>query len=410
MKIVIAPDKFRGSLSAFKAAEAIMEGVKSVLPDADVVVCPMADGGEGTLDIIAGKTGADIVEASVHGPLPGSEVEARWAAIPPRLPDGVGGESLIREFSSVEGIAVIEMAQASGLLLIPENLRDPMKTTTLGTGDLIAKALDAGFRQFVVGLGGSGTNDAGMGVAARLGYRFLDAEGGELFPCGASLEKVAEIDCSSVDPRLKDSRILVATDVDNPLVGESGAARVYGPQKGATPDKVETLEKGLLNLGRLLNKLSGRDVINLPGAGAAGGLGAGMVALCGAGIEMGAKLVASMIGLKAEIEDADMVLTGEGAFDVQSGRGKVPFGVAAIASECGVPVIVVTGKVRDDEPEKPAEDFGVYCVAPGPLSEEEAVAGAGGIVREGTARLMKIIKVCSGIDFTEPRGNKPGIK
>ncbi|MBN1288737.1 MAG: glycerate kinase [Actinobacteria bacterium] len=392
MIVVVAPDKFRGSLSALEAARAMGDGVKTVDPSAVIRECPMADGGEGTLEVIAMKTGAGTVRTRVHGPLPGTEVQAAWAQVPP---DGLSG-GLCRggeryTFSPDGSIAFIEMSQASGLSLMPTELRSPLKTTTLGTGDLIKEALDAGCRQLVVGLGGSGTVDCGLGVASRLGYRFLDSRENELFPCGESLERVQYIDDGSVDPRVRESKFVVASDVDNPLAGPCGAARVYGPQKGASADEVETLERGLLHFGRMLNSLSGRDVVNMPGAGAAGGLGAGMVAFCGARIVMGAEFVASLTGLKGLIEGADLVLTGEGAFDYQSERGKVPFSVAAMAAEHGVPTVVLAGKVLTGRLGELNDKVGVFGIVPGPMDEEEAMTNAEKLLREGTARLIRII-------------------
>ncbi|MBN2167670.1 MAG: glycerate kinase [Actinobacteria bacterium] len=400
MIVVVAPDKFRGSLSALEATRAIRDGIKSVDPSVATRECPMADGGEGTLDVMASETCAGIVKTRAHGPLPGMEAEAAWAYVPPgelkgRFRDGNKNGSI----SPDKSIAFIEMAQASGLALIPPEMRSPLKTTTLGTGDLIKEAMDAGYRQLIIGLGGSGTVDGGLGVASKLGYRFLDREKNVLFPCGESLEKVAYIDDSSIDPRVRESNFVVASDVDNPLTGPSGAARVYGPQKGASTDEVETLEKGLQHFGEMLNSLSGRDVMNMPGAGAAGGLGAGMVAFCGARIEMGARLVASLTGLKGLIDGADLVLTGEGAFDYQSERGKVPFSVAAMAAECGVPAVILAGKISGGRLGELSKKVGVFGIVPEPMNEEEAMMNAENLLREGTARLITIIKLFEGAKF-----------
>lgn len=398
MRIVVAPDKFRGSLSAADAARAIRDGIMDVYPAAIVEIRPMADGGEGTLEAIAADTEVEIRKARVHGPLPGMETEAKWAGVPPgafnALPSG--GERAL-PFSRKEKVAVIEMAQASGLSLIPENKRSAMDTTTLGTGDLIAEALDAGYRQMVVGLGGSGTVDCGLGVASRLGYRFFDSEENELIPCGRSLERIARMDDSRVDPRAAESNFVVASDVDNPLIGSNGAARVYGPQKGATVREVENLDRGLKHFGEMLNTLSGKDIISIPGAGAAGGLGAGMAAFFGARIDKGAGLVASLIGLEQCIEDADLVLTGEGCFDSQSERGKVPYSVAALASKAGVPSIILAGKVLHDGLGELGDKVGVFSITPAPISEEEALTRAEELLRDGTARLMKLVKLTEGM-------------
>jgi len=393
VKVVVAPDKFKGSLSAVEAARAMAEGVMDSEPEAEVVVCPMADGGEGTVDAVVAATGAGVIETDVSGPLPGQRVKARWALLPVGLSQGAAGGMPSAMLSAGVKTAVIEMAQASGLWLIPPESRDPMVATTRGTGELISAALDAGCGQVVVGIGGSGTVDGGTGMAAALGYRFLDADGRELAPGGAALELIDSIEAGGSDRRIGDSCFLVASDVDNPLVGSSGAAAVYGPQKGASPEQVRTLDKGLLSLGGLIREELGVNVLDLPGAGAAGGLGAGLAAFCGARIVSGVELVAALVGLRERIAGADLVLTGEGSLDDQTAHGKTPAGVSSIAGEMGVPVVMVAGRISGAVERSLPPHVSTFCVLPGPVDQQEAMARAAELVRSGTSRLMRILKL-----------------
>lgn len=387
MKVVVAPDKFKGSLSAVEAARAMAEGIKDAEPAAVVVLCPMADGGEGTVEAVAAATGAQVREEEVSGPLPDQRAKARWAL----LPEGAPGTSLLREGKT----AVIEMAQTSGLWLVPPDKQDPLITTTLGTGQLIKSALDAGCSQVIVGIGGSATVDGGTGMASALGYRFLDGEGRELPPGGGSLERIVSIDSSDRDLRLSGTEVLVACDVDNPLVGDDGAAAVYGPQKGATPEQVAALERGLRRLGEMIEDQLGVEVLELSGAGAAGGLGAGLVAFCGARITSGVELVAEITGLRDKIEGADLVLTGEGSFDAQTTRGKAPAGVARIAGRMGVPAAVVAGRLVGDAGADLGPGAAAFSVVPGPMDMNEAMSRASELVRSGTSRLMRLLALRS---------------
>lgn len=384
MRIVIAPDKFKGSLSAVEVAGAMARGVEAVLPRAETVTCPMADGGEGTVDAIAGATGAEVRLVRVAGPLRGQEVEAAWAYLPGT---GRGGPAT----------AIVEMAQASGFSLVPERDRDPTITTTLGTGQLILAAMDAGCERVIVGIGGSSTVDGGTGMARALGYRFLDARGEELPPTGGSLGEIRSIDSRGRDARIQGTEFVVATDVASPLLGPRGAAQVFAPQKGATPAQVAQLEAGLENLAGLIVEQTGVEVRAIPGAGAAGGLGAGLVAFCGASVRSGVEMVAEMTSLAASIDGADIVLTGEGSYDGQTASGKTPQGVAEMAAAAGVPCVIVAGRVEE------GADSGatpVFCVAPGPMSLEDAMRDAGRHVTTGTARLMRLLLLMAG-----PGGN-----
>lgn len=347
------------------------------MPGARTDLRPMADGGEGTVEAIAGATGAEIRTERVAGPLAGQEVVAKWAYIPP-------------DDSGSPAAAVIEMAQASGFSLVPEDRRDPTLTTTLGTGQLIRAALDAGCGTVTVGVGGSSTVDGGIGMARALGYRFLDGRGQELPPVGGSLNDIRRFEVDSRDGRIDGTGFVVATDVNSPLAGPCGAARVFGPQKGATPAQVERLEAGLENLASVIREQTGVDVLDLPGAGAAGGLGAGLVAFCGAVVRSGVELVAQMTDLAAAIEVADLVLTGEGSYDGQTASGKTPQGVAEMAAAAGVPCVIVAGRIEEG-----AEDgrTPVFCVVPGPMSLAEAMRDARHNVVRGTARLMRLLEV-----------------
>ena len=387
MKVVIAPDKFKGSLTAVEAARAMVDGVTDAEPRAEVVVCPMADGGEGTVTAIASATGAQVREEEVSGPLPGQVVTARWAF----LPSGAVKTQLLQ----AEKTAVIEMAQASGLWLVPPDKRDPFVTTTLGTGQLIRAAIDAGCRRVIVGIGGSATVDGGTGMASALGYRFLGEDGREVPPGGGSLERIGSIGSSGRDPGLSGIEMLVACDVDNPLVGDRGAAAVYGPQKGATPEQVAALERGLRRLGELIEAQLGVEVLKAPGAGAAGGLGAGLVAFCGARITSGVELVAEVVGLREKIIGADLVLTGEGSFDAQSARGKAPAGVARVAREMGVPAVILAGQLVGDAGAGLGPGVAAFPVTQGPMDLDTAMREAAGLVRSGTSRLLRLLALRS---------------
>lgn len=394
MRVVIAPDKFKGSLTAAEAARAMADGVLVAEPGAQVVLCPMADGGEGTVEAVLAATAGELRQDVVSGPLPGQKVDARWALLPAGTLAPFADSRQIEGFLAAgEATAVLEMAQASGFSLVPEGRRDPMATSTIGTGELILEALDAGCRQVILGLGGSGTVDGGMGMATALGYRFLDIDGSDLSPGGASLSRIDSIDTSGSDPRLSEARFLVASDVDNPLVGAQGAARVFGPQKGATTEQVEALDTGLRLLGEAINRSLGIDVLEMPGAGAAGGLGAGLVAFCGAEIVSGVRLIASLTGLANKVDGADLVLTGEGSFDSQTARGKTPAGVVEVARERGVPVVVIAGRLAGDTDGSAVSGVATYSILPGPMDLSEAMEEAAEILKTGTARLLRLLNL-----------------
>ena len=323
-KIIIASDSFKGSLTSAQVASSIAEGLRSVCADLDIVEVSVADGGEGTVEALRDTLGGRIVRCKVHDPLM-REMEAAYAI----LADGC--------------TAVLEMASASGLPLLTSEERNPLKTSTFGTGELIADALDRGCRQFLVGIGGSATNDGGMGVFAALGYRFLDRQGRVLPACGESLLKVADIDVSGVNPRLREAFFNVACDVDTPFCGPDGAAYVFAPQKGASPSDVEFLDKGLANFASVVQRRLGRDVRFVPGAGAAGGLGGGFLAFSNARLKKGIDMVLDAINFDALLEGADAVITGEGRIDSQTFKGKTPYGVMCRARAKDIPVYAIGG-------------------------------------------------------------------
>lgn len=329
MKIVIAPDSFKESLTALQAANAIEAGFREVFPDAEYVKVPVADGGEGTAETLVEATGGRMVRLSVTGPL-GTPVEADF---------GVSGDG---------ELAVIEAATANGLMLVPRDRRDPRVTTTYGVGELIRAALDRGARHLIVGIGGSATNDAGAGMLQALGVKLTDAQGRDLGFGGAPLAGLAAIDVSGLDPRLKDCRIEVACDVDNPLCGPKGASAIFGPQKGATPEMVEELDANLARFAALVRETLGVEVGLAPGAGAAGGLGAALLGFLGADLRPGVDIVTQAVGLAEAVRDADLVITGEGRIDGQTAHGKTPIGVARVAKRFGKPVIGIAGCLTDE--------------------------------------------------------------
>ncbi len=324
LKIGIAPDSFKGNMTALQVATQIEKGLRKALGDITVVTVPMADGGEGTAKTIADATGGRMVRRTVSGPL-GKPVKAAF---------GISGDG---------NTAVIEMAEASGLALLTPSQRNPMRTTTRGTGELIKHALKLGVSHLLVGIGGSATTDGGMGMAQALGVRFLDKRGREVPGNGRGLLRVASIDMLGLDPRLEDVRVEVACDVDNPLTGPRGAAQVYGPQKGATPEMVEQLDAGLENLAAVIKRDLGKRVLKAPGSGAAGGLGAGLLAFLHGELRPGIDIVIDAVQLAKRLKGCDLVITGEGRMDGQTAFGKTPAGVAGVAKSLGLPVIALAG-------------------------------------------------------------------
>jgi glycerate kinase len=351
MRVVVAPDKFEGSLGAGQAAGAIEAGLRRARPDAEVVRLPLGDGGAGTLDALL-AAGFERVPVRATGPT-GEPVDAAIAVDSP-LAAGNGGPG---GASPATRRAFVEMAEASGLKRLPGGRRAPLEATTYGTGELIRAALDGGARELVLGIGGSATTDGGAGMAAALGARLLDRDGADLPPGGAALLRLDRIDTSGLDPRLEAVRVTVACDVDNPLVGPEGAAAVYGPQKGAGPDDVLLLDSALRRYARVLTDDLGLELASTPGAGAAGGLGAGAIAFLGAELRTGIELVLDLVGFDRAVAGADLVITGEGKLDAQSLRGKAPVGVARAAGAHGVPVVALAGAVEVADRELRAAGF-----------------------------------------------------
>ncbi|CAM4186840.1 glycerate 3-kinase [Klebsiella grimontii] len=328
MKIIIAPDSFKESVSASRCAQAIKAGFVSIFPQAECVCLPIADGGEGTVEAMVEATDGKMVMLPVMGPM-GDFVGAFY---------GLSGDGQT---------AFIEMAAASGLMLVPAGERNPLRATSYGTGELIRHALDAGVRHIILGIGGSATVDGGMGMAQALGARFLDERGESVGLGGGALQRLVKIDLSDLDPRLHDCRIEVACDVDNPLLGERGAAAVFGPQKGACIEMVAVLERGLQNYARVMLAATGQDVAPMVGGGAAGGMGAAARVFLNATLKSGIDIVLEAVHLEEALRDADLVITGEGRIDSQTVGGKAPVGVARIAKKYDIPVIGIAGVLGD---------------------------------------------------------------
>ena len=379
MKIVIAPQTFKGSIPALEVAEAIREGVGRVLPEAKTVLVPVADGGDGTLETLVESTAGEVRAAEVTGPL-GEKVEAQWGA----LGDGT--------------TAVIEMARTSGLALVPVERRNPLLTTTYGLGEIIKYALDAGFRSFIVGIGGSATNDAGAGMAQALGVRLLDADGQEVQPGGAALAHLQSVDVSGLDPRARESTFSVACDVNNPLTGPEGASAVYGPQKGATPEMVAQLDAALAHLAGVIKRDIGAEINDVPGAGAAGGLGGGLIAYLSASLRTGVDIVLDTVGLDERLEGADLVITGEGCLDYQTVYDKAPIGVARRAKARGIPVVSISGSLGERFTETHGHGIDAASAITGaPMTLEEASTRAAELVASATEQALRYMRVGAAV-------------
>lgn len=376
MKLVIAPDSFKESLTAPQVASAMARGWRSVYPDAEIRLCPMADGGEGTVEAVLAANGGQRRELPVRGPL-GQPVLAHWGWLE-------------------NGQAVIEMAAASGLHWVPPAQRNACITTSYGTGELILAALDAGARRIILGIGGSATNDAGAGLLQALGVRLLDANGQPLRAGGAALIDLHRIELADLDPRLAGVEIQVAADVDNPLCGPRGASQVFGPQKGASPEQVEQLDRALAHFADVLAAAVGQDYRDVPGVGAAGGLGFAARAVLGACFRPGIELVAELSGLAAAMQGADLVITGEGRLDGQSLHGKTPVGVARVARAAGVPVIALAGSLGEGYQQLYAAGIeAAFSLAPGPLSLDQAMAEAEQLLQDRAADIARVWRLAA---------------
>ena len=333
MHLLLAPDKFRGTLTARQAAEAFETGWRRARPGDTFDIAPLADGGEGTLETLVDALGGSIIQAAVTGPL-GERVDAVFG-----VADGPQGR-----------VGVVEMSRASGLALVSSSRRDPGRATTFGTGELLRLALDHDVARLIVCIGGSATNDGGAGMAQALGVRLFDASGGAVAPGGRALANLAGIDMSGLDPRLRAVKVTVASDVDNPLCGPGGASELFGPQKGAGGEDVRELDRALGHLAAVVHRDLGIDLKDEPGAGAAGGLGFGLMAFCGARLRPGIEMVMEAVGMADRLAASDLVMTGEGKLDDQSLRGKVAAGVLRMAGETGVPVLIVCGVAEVSPP------------------------------------------------------------
>ncbi|MCU1779634.1 glycerate kinase [Pseudomonas sp. 14P_5.3_Bac1] len=378
MKIIIAPDSFKDSLSAEGVAQAIAEGLAEVWPQAHLVQCPMADGGEGTVDSVLAACNGELRSQTVRGPL-GASVEARWGWL------------------ADSHTAIIEMAEASGLQLLAPGKRDACSSSTYGTGELIRTALDAGARRIILAIGGSATNDAGAGAMQALGVQLFDAQGQALAPGGLALARLARISLEQLDPRLAQVRFDIAADVNNPLCGPHGASAIFGPQKGASAQQAQQLDAALGHFADHCTKVLPKDVRDEPGSGAAGGLGFAAKAFLGAQFRAGVEVVAELVGLDAAVQGADLVVTGEGRFDAQTLRGKTPFGVARIAQQHNVPVIVIAGTLGEGYEHMYSHGVNAAFALPsGPMSLEQACSDAPRLLRERAADIARLWRTATG--------------
>ena len=380
MKIVIAPDSWKESLSALDVARAIEDGFREIFPTAEYVCLPVADGGEGTVEAMVAASGGRIINMTVRGPL-GEPVAAFY---------GLSGDGKR---------AIIEMAAASGLERVPPASRNPRITTSWGTGELIRHALDYGVEHIIIGIGGSATNDGGAGMLQALGVRLLDRRGVSLQQGGAALAELARIDASGIDPRLAACRVEVACDVTNPLTGPDGASAVFGPQKGATPEMVQELDRALAHFATLIFRDLNKSVSTLAGGGAAGGMGAALWAFCGGVLRPGCEIVTEALNLDALVADASLVITGEGRIDSQTIHGKVPVGVARVAKRYGLPVIGIAGSLTRDVGVVHHHGIdAVFSVLYRICTLEEAMNGAAANIRLTARNIAATLKVGSQLN------------
>ncbi len=372
-KILIAPDSFKESLDAITVAETIKQGLSEVFSDVKFDLAPMADGGEGTCKAIIYSIGGKIVNIKVKGPL-GDTIDSFFAL----LPDGK--------------TAIIEMSAASGLPLVPIDKRNPLKTTTYGTGELIKYALAENVEKIIIGIGGSATNDGGIGALSALGVKFLDKNGNEIEPTGEGLGKLYKIDTTNIDSRIKNTEILIASDVDNPLLGSKGASLVYSPQKGAGPEEVKILEQNLTRYANIIKSELGIDVADIPGAGAAGGLGAGLFAFCNAKIVSGSQLIADIIKLPQRLTNCDLCITGEGKIDEQSLFGKVCIRVAEYAQKRKVPAIAIVGSVGPGAEKCIPPLTAYFSIINRPMTLETALEETQHLIKQASEQIARLLK------------------
>jgi glycerate 2-kinase len=376
MKFVIAPDSFKESLSAVEVARAIGQGIKLAIPNAIISKIPIADGGEGTVDAILTASGGTRIRAEVTDPL-GNTIESFFGLLPDQK------------------TAVIELAAASGLHLVPSEMRNPLVTTTKGTGELIRAALDYGVDEIILGIGGSATNDCGAGILQALGVKLLDEKNVEIPYGGGFLTEIKKIDVSGLDPRIKNVSLTVACDVSNPLIGRNGASAIYGPQKGATETMIEKLDSNLLHFGRLIEKELNKNIIDIPGAGAAGGVGAALLSFFDAHLKPGINLIMELTELEGKIKDADFVITGEGKLDGQTFQGKAPSGIAKIAKKYDKPVYVIAGMIEDGyEALLSTRVDAAFSITNGPMTLEEAKNDSFNLIKQTAMNIARLIQSC----------------
>ena len=377
MKIILAPDSFKENLTSMEVATAMEKGIKRAMPEADCIKIPMADGGEGTVQSLVHAAGGSFISCDVKGPV-GRRVKAHYGML------------------ADEKTAVVEMAMASGLSLVSGKNKNPLKTTSYGTGELLSHAIDRGAKEIILGIGGSATNDAGMGMAQALGVVFRDKNARIIRQNGTGemLQKVEFIDMDGIHPKLMSTRILVACDVDNPLYGKRGAAWVFAPQKGATAPMVETLDRNLKHIAGIIKRELGVDVGKVPGAGAAGGLGAGLLVFAGAELKSGIELISKATSIEKHLKSADLVFTGEGRVDFQTAFGKTPAGIANLAGKYSVPVIAVAGGLADDARENFAHGIdGLEAAVARDMQLREALSNSREYIANAAERAIRLIKI-----------------
>ena len=374
MKILIAPQSYKGSISAIKVAEAIKQGALNIFPDIKSLIIPVADGGDGTLETLVESTNGTIHNSNATGPL-GNSIPVIWGTL---------GDSKT---------AIIEMARISGLALVPQNKRNPYYTTSYGLGEIIKEALDLGYRKFIIGIGGSATNDGGAGMAQALGVKLTDENKKPIDLGGLALNEITKIDISGIDPRINESEILVACDVNNPLCGPNGASFIYGPQKGASPEMVKTLYDAIYHFGSQLIRDTGINIMEIEGSGAAGGIGGGMVGFLNAKLKPGIEIVLDSLDFDKSLKNVDLVITGEGQIDFQTVFSKAPIGVAKHAKKYNIPVIAICGSLGENYQDVHSHGIdAVIPIIPKPMDLKNASDNAYELIKNTSEQIFRILK------------------
>ncbi len=372
-KILLSPQEFKESLSGYEVASAMKEGILKVDPSVKIDISPVADGGDGTLKTMVDVTNGNIIEETVENPL-GDEIQAEWGNL------------------GTSQTAVIEMARASGLALLSENEKSALKTTTYGTGQLFKAALDQGIKKFILAIGGSATNDGGAGFASAIGAKLLDKNNKEIHPSGENLSLIDKIDLSNLDQRIKDIEVQVACDVNNPLCGETGASAIFGPQKGASTNDIEILDRNLFHWSKLIKNQMGKDVKDIPGAGAAGGLGAGLMAFVNAELALGADIVLNTLDYDKKLQDIDLVIVGEGQTDKSTQYNKSPVAVSTRAKKLGIPVICISGSLGQGYKECSKQGIdSFFSIVNKPMELEFALNNAYDLISSSTEEIYKTL-------------------